>query len=48
MNISKLREDILKGMKLSSDKLKASKKMLGNKIVVSENGEIKIIDPKNI
>ncbi len=48
INISKLRNDIVEGMKLSSEKLKALKKQLGNTIVISENGEIREIEAKDL
>jgi len=48
IEISKLRHDILEGMKISSSKLKASKKQLGLPIVISENGVIKEIQAQNI
>lgn len=47
-DVQKLRNDIIQGMKVSSEKLKASKKMLGGNIVVSENGEIREIQAKDI
>lgn len=48
IGISKLRNNIIEGMKLSSQKLKAQKKRLGQNIVVSENGVIKEIEAKDL
>jgi hypothetical protein len=48
IEISKLRQDILEGMKISSEKLKASKRKLGQSVVISENGVIKEIQPQNL
>ena len=39
---------ILEGLKVSSQKLIASKILLGRKLVISENGIIKEIDPKEL
>ncbi|MEK6479059.1 hypothetical protein WJR50_16045 [Catalinimonas sp. 4WD22] len=47
-DIAKLRNDIIEGMKLSAQRLKAKKKQLGQSIVVSENGVIKEIAAKDI
>jgi len=46
--INKLRNDIIEGMKLVSQKLKAPKKRLGQNMVVSENGVIKEIEAKDL
>ena len=48
IEISKLRKDILEGMKISSEKLKALKKQLGQSVVISENGIIKEIQAQNL
>lgn len=48
IDISKLRNDIIEGMKLSSEKLKALKKQLGRKIVISENDVIREIEGKDL
>jgi hypothetical protein len=45
---SKLKQDILRGMKLSSKKLKAKKKLLGRRVAVSERGVVKILESKEI
>ena len=47
-NISKLRSDIIEGMKISSEKMIAKKKQLGRKVVISEGGVIKEIDSKDL
>ncbi len=47
-DITKLRHDILEGMKVSSAKLKAVKKQLGQSVVVSENGVIKEIQAQHL
>jgi hypothetical protein len=41
----RLKEKIKKAIKLSSQKLIAQKKSLGQKLVISENGIIKTIEP---
>ena len=48
IDISKLRNDIVEGMRLSAEKLKALKKQLGKTIVISENGVIKEIEAKDL
>lgn len=48
IDISKLRKDILEGMKVSSERLKALKKQLGRTIVISENGVIREIEAKDL
>lgn len=48
LEISKLRTAILKGMSISADKLKKQKKLLGQTLVVSEKGQIKLILPEEI
>jgi ribosomal protein S8 len=48
IDVSKLRNDIIEGMRLSSEKLKALKKQLGRTIVISENGVIKEIEAKDL
>ncbi|MDQ3395323.1 MAG: hypothetical protein M3512_14595 [Bacteroidota bacterium] len=48
IDIVKLRNDIVEGMRLSSEKLKALKKQLGRTIVISENGVIKEIEAKDL
>ncbi|WP_191907019.1 hypothetical protein [Adhaeribacter soli] len=45
---AKLRADILKGMKISAEKLKALKKQLGQPVVISENGVIKEIPAQSL
>jgi hypothetical protein len=40
-----LKEKIKKAIKISSQKLIAKKKALGQKLVISEDGKIKIIEP---
>ena len=47
IDISKLRNDIVEGMGLSAEKLKALKKQLGKTIVISENDLIKEIEAKD-
>lgn len=47
-DLKKLKENILQGMKISSQKMIEKKKTLGNKIVISENGKIKILNPENL
>lgn len=39
---------IEKAMKVSAEKLLEEKKRLGQEMVISENGVIKIIDPKDL
>lgn len=46
--IQALRENILKGMTTSAEKLKAFKKMMGRKIAISDNGIVKIVEPGDI
>ena len=46
--INKLRNDIVEGMKASSKKLKDTKKRLDQNVVISENGEIKEVEAKNL
>lgn len=48
IDVSKLRNDIVEGMRFSSEKLKALKKQLGRTIVISENGVIKEIEAKDL
>jgi hypothetical protein len=43
-----IRDQIIKGMKISAKKLVESKKLLGQKLIISENGVIRIIDPSDI
>jgi hypothetical protein len=40
-----LKEKIKRAIKISSQKLIEKKKALGQKIVISENGKIRIIEP---
>jgi hypothetical protein len=40
-----LKEKIKKAIKISSQKLVANKKALGQKLVISEDGHIRIIEP---
>jgi hypothetical protein len=40
-----LKEKIKDAMKVSSRKLREAKRALGQKVVISEGGKIKIIDP---
>ncbi len=44
-DLQQLREVILKGMSISAEKLRKQKALLGRKLVVSENGEVKLISP---
>lgn len=48
VDIPKLREEIVAGMRVSSEKLKTLKRKLGNPIVISENGAIKEIEAKDL
>lgn len=48
IDISKLRKEILDGMKVSSERLKTLKKQLGQTIVISENGVIREIEAKDL
>lgn len=48
IDVSKLRMEIVEGMKVSSEKLKASKRKLGSPIVISENGAIRKIEAKDL
>ena len=41
-----IRDKIVEGMKISAERLWAKKKLLGQKLVISENGIIQIIDPR--
>ncbi|MCG8323627.1 MAG: hypothetical protein MI921_29300 [Cytophagales bacterium] len=43
-----LKKKIIEGMKISSQKLIARKKLLGQKVVVSENGVIREIEPEDL
>ena len=43
-----LREKIIEGVKISSQKLISRKKLLGQKVAVSENGVIREIDPEDL
>lgn len=43
-----IRDQIVEGMKISSEKLVQSKKNLGQKLIISDNGVIKVIDPKDL
>lgn len=47
-DIKELRETILKGMKVSSKKMIKEKIRLGQTIVISENGIVKEVDPKEL
>lgn len=42
------RDQIVKGMIISAEKLLIKKKLLGQKLVISENGIIRIIDPLDL
>jgi hypothetical protein len=44
----KIRDKIVEGMKISAEKLLAKKKLLGQKLVISENGIIQIIEAREI
>jgi hypothetical protein len=44
----KTRDLIVEGMKISAKKMLIRKKQLGQKLVISENGVIKIIEAKDI
>jgi hypothetical protein len=44
-NIKDLKERINEAMRISSEKMIQTKKKLGQKLVVSENSVIKIIEP---
>jgi hypothetical protein len=46
--ITELDNLIEKAMQISAEKLLEQKKKLGQELVISENGVIKIIDPKDI
>ncbi len=46
--LNSIRDKIVKGMKISAKKLVESKKNLGQKLIISENGEIQVIDPKEL
>ena len=46
--IAKLRNAYIEGLKASSKKMIEEKKKLGHKIVISENGVIKVIDPRDL
>jgi hypothetical protein len=48
IDVQKLRSDIIQGMKISSQKLKASKKLLGRNMIISENGKIREIVAKEL
>ena len=48
MDVSKLRNDIVEGMKLSSQKLKAAKKQAGRPVVIIEEGMIKKVEAKDL
>jgi len=41
----KLKETIKRAIKLSSQKMRQQKKALGQKLVISKNGKIQVIDP---
>ncbi len=41
-----LKIKIKKAMRISAEKMIQTKKRLGQKLVISENGVIKLIDPK--
>lgn len=43
--LNSIRNKIIKGMEVSAKKLVQSKKKLGQKMVISENGKIKVINP---
>ena len=40
-----LKEKIIRAIKISSQKLIEKKKALGQKLVISEEGEIRVIEP---
>jgi hypothetical protein len=40
-----LKQGIKRAIQLSADKLLSKKKLLGQELVISENGEIKVIRP---
>ena len=44
-DITQLRSTILKGMSVSAEKLRKQKAQLGRKLVVSDNGKVKLISP---
>lgn len=46
--LNNIRDKIVQGMKVSAKKLVESKRKLGQKLIISENGEIQIIDPKEL
>jgi hypothetical protein len=48
LEISKLRSAILNGMSISAEKLKRKKRLLGQSLVVSDNGKVKLILPEEI
>jgi hypothetical protein len=40
-----LKEKIKRAIKISAQKLKEKKKALGQKLVISEDGKIKVVEP---
>lgn len=47
-DLKELRDLIIDGMKISAQKFILMKKKLGQKIVISENGQIKIIEASEL
>jgi hypothetical protein len=47
-DISQLRSTILKGMSEEAEKLKRQKNLVGRKLVISEDGKVKLISPDKI
>jgi hypothetical protein len=47
-HVSPVRKAIIEGLKVSSQKLKASKKQSGNPIVISENKIVRQVEAKDI
>ncbi len=46
--LKEIRDKIIEGMKISAKKFISNKKRLGQKIVISEKGTIRIIDAKDL
>ncbi|MDF3078913.1 MAG: hypothetical protein K0S09_2802 [Sphingobacteriaceae bacterium] len=44
----KMRDQVIKAMQISGERLIAKKKALGQKMVISENGVIKEVDPRDL
>ena len=48
IELNKIRDKIIEGIKISALKMLESKKRLGHKIVISENGKIRIIEASEL